>query len=799
MRFRGTIARYMHIKRTPLLALVLTLGIVAQAAAAGIVTVEDTVAGLGADIRVRGLAPDTAYSATVDTPEGQSVRLAVRTDGDGEGSASVPSESTEAAGDYRVSVKDGSATLASSTFAVMPDSMDGNASAVRADRTAIAADGEDEATVTVTLRDRFGNALKDRPATLVSSRAGDMIYAQSQQTDAHGEQRFSVLSEQPGIAVLRAIDLLSGETLAATAQIQVGQAAVGYGEPMAYDGRMYIAQATPSNLIDRFVVKAPAEMQAGVDAPEIEVIAVDRNGRKVEGYIGSIAFSSTDPEANLPNFGRYTFLSRDLGSKKFALGLKFQLPGLQTLRVEDENDPSIFGETDISVIGRGSAGGKLITITSPTNGQSVPSSEIVLQGIGPALSNLIVYVSSGTMQTEIEASTQGNGAFSVPLSLTGGTQPGYSIFVEEASGRGRSDIVYVTIDQSGPAVSDARFQPVEPVNGDKTLAAINADQDAVGAKVRLLNRATQLSQELTLQPNDSAPGTFQAFFTATGPADYDATFVVTDALGNVTQKKVPLTVRDSDVPPVKNLRATATANSVKLEWDKGDDDITDYRVYIGQSPTDFGEQRQTGKPVTEAVVGNLKGGTDYYFAVTAIREGKESEKSATVTARTAGLSLEVEPGYGSLKVSWLPLGKEFPLSLYHLEYGVEEGTYTEKRQIAMTADTYTIGDLLNGVKYFVKLTPVAATGEALADLAATADGTPNGQGQRFEPTDELPFDPDEVPLHPGAPLTPSGIPPAWKWLGGLAVIGAASLWLKRRSAMKHQAAFLDAIQSRYVR
>jgi hypothetical protein len=157
----------------------------------------------------------------------------------------------------------------------------------------------------------------------------------------------------------------------------------------------------------------------------------------------------------------------------------------------------------------------------------------------------------------------------------------------------------------------------------------------------------------------------------------------------------------------------------------------------------------------------------------------------------------VTPGHSALTLKWTRIDKSFPLKGYLVEYGVKDGQYTEQRLVSAAADTMTLGDLLNGITYFVRLTPVTVTDESLADLADRAQGTPTGIGVHFSPSDPLPFDPE---LHGGAPRTPaSGIPPAGKWIGGAALAGAAFIWLRRRKAMKQQIEFLRAVGLRYGR
>jgi hypothetical protein len=122
---------------------------------------------------------------------------------------------------------------------------------------------------------------------------------------------------------------------------------------------------------------------------------------------------------------------------------------------------------------------------------------------------------------------------------------------------------------------------------------------------------------------------------------------------------------------------------------------------------------------------------------------------------------------------------------YILEYGVEAGQYTEKRTINGGLSTFTLRDLLNGVTYEVKLTPVTITGERLDDLAAIGRGTPNGAGFHLGPSDPV-IDIETPDLHGGAPLieqvppdhTPQTGMPLVAWI--VAVIIACGFFLRYR-------------------
>jgi ribosomal protein L24E len=78
----------------------------------------------------------------------------------------------------------------------------------------------------------------------------------------------------------------------------------------------------------------------------VTVTAVDTFGYVVPGYTGTVHFSSTDPTAQL--YGDYMFTPTDQGTHDFPA--TFNTPGTYTLRVEQSDDPTLFGtQTNIVI------------------------------------------------------------------------------------------------------------------------------------------------------------------------------------------------------------------------------------------------------------------------------------------------------------------------------------------------------------------------------------------------------------------------------------------------------------------
>ena len=251
---------------------------------------------------------------------------------------------------------------------------------------------------------------------------------------------------------------------------------------------------------------------------------------------------------------------------------------------------------------------------------------------------------------------------------------------------------------------------------------------------------------------------------------------------------------------------------VELEWSPvaAEEEIDAYRVYVGESPTEFEISMDTEQATTVTQIDGLEPGKEYYFAVTALKGNRESEdKSDTVKATVFGIRLDIQSQANGLMLDWSNMETSIPLSSFILEYGVEPDKYTEKRILNGELRNFTVRDLLNEVTYFMKLTPVSITGEMVEDLIATTDGKPVkiAGGFRPSPAEPVPFDiisqatakvPPPPNLHASAPETPpTGLPSFMWWLLVSVAGGAFIVQWKRKRTLQQTVAFLQTMENRY--
>lgn len=740
-----------------------------HALSVGVVSVDDTIAGLGTDAVLLGFSSFKGQ-LLVDSPRGRIFRQAVSIDERTEEIVHFPGEMLTQAGTYRMELMEGSLQRGEAQFTVSPDRVDLVKSTVRADRLTITPDGQDTVAVTVTLVDQYSNPLSGRPMELISNRNGDDIQSDSTETDTHGSIRFAVRTTQPGLLNLRALDVLGQEFLQTMTAINGWNSSMMMYPDYAPPVSPYRASVVPSSyaqepygIIAGFEITIdPSELNVD-EVASMEIRAIDRNGFTVEDYEGIVRITTpNDPKSSLPGFGdgfgETTFTPKNRGMKNLPLVLSFRSTGAQRVVVEDRANPSriITGETTVTVAGRGSvADDRTIEITSHTQDQTISETQIRIEGKGPPYVNLLV--TGGTEDAPGE--TDGTGVFSIPVTLNS-SQRDFTLRVRDDSGKYDSGSLHLVLDQGLPEIESITFSPNRPEQQTNVLAVVKTEPK--------LSSVTMIlgTNEVPLFEQPGIPGIYQAIFQAPDAGSYQPSVKARDSAGNTADVRTTFFVTPKALPVVAGVSAKARPNGIEIRWSQlNSDEVKAYRVYIAEGSTeDFGNAIDTEMPTDSMTVAGLKAGVLYSFAVTAIAGNRESkEKSTIVQARPLGVNLVITPNDAALQLSW-----EFDdatldqLSSFLLEYGVEPEYLTEQRILDPKMKTVTLRDLLPGIPYYLRIIPISITGERLMDLATTGHSTPIGTGGFTpDPTVEDPeIDPDKFPpppYHEGAQeITESG-------------------------------------------
>ncbi len=828
----------MHKSLRIAVALSLLLPSVAQALPA--LSVGGTIAGLDAQATLTE-APAGDLTLQVLLPSGEVGAVDVNNVAAGTLKSSIPGDLLQEAGDYRAYVMQGAKRITGETsFRVLADAVDPQVSQMEADRLSVAADAKSAVTVTVTLRDQYGNVLPDRPVELVGSRLEDRITAIDTATDSNGSQRFSVTSSKAGTVFLRALDLLSSTTLDARIELEfvTAQAAAPstgfngdlsryYGQgtdpwfsPMPYYpmyptmpwGNPYAAQVTqtaaPAASLDSFEISiSPKQPRAG-QSFTVTLRAVGTDGKTAQDYVGTVQMSTPDdPDAVLPGLtedgqGRVSFIPRNLGLKVMSLSTSFSTAGEHLLVAEDSTSVPgqvIRGELLVTVLGEEISPDRMIQFTSPTEGATVTNPLLEIRGKGPALRNLIV--TGGVAQ--VTGETDENGLFAIPVELDVSATAHTLKVVDDSEDPKQRHMgeLHLTLGEAPPdttaAAFTASFSPASALEGDDVTLTVKSEESDL-----LVNLALD-SLQLALTPDPTAAGTYTVLFRAPRAGTYVGSIAVMDNAGNSSAQQIPFTVQARELPLIRGLTAEPRIGGIDLLWEPLDDDrITSYTVYVGTSAQKFDFTLDTGKVSEGASVMGLEAGTLYYFTVAARADDRESAKSQVISAAPLGVSLKANPLPGSAQLTWQFPAESLSLQSFRLEYGIAENDLTERREVKETVRTMIVSDLIPGIPYTFRLTPIDTSGEALTDMAATATVTPNEVDYLHPaPSERLPYDnstPPDNGLHSGAgSTTGSGLPAS---MIALTVLGGAAtiiLYSRRRRAVKNAEAFLTSVDALY--
>jgi hypothetical protein len=181
-------------------------------------------------------------------------------------------------------------------------------------------------------------------------------------------------------------------------------------------------------------------------------------------------------------------------------------------------------------------------------------------------------------------------------------------------------------------------------------------------------------------------------------------------------------------PPSAPTGVTATAGNAKatISWNSVSG-ATSYNIYYA---TSAGVTKTTGAKAANATspydVTGLTNGTTYYFVVTAVSSGGESnvsaEKSATPSSGTLPPAppkgASATPGNGQITITWTAVTDA---TSYNVYYSTTPGvTKTTGTKVADAVSPKTITGLTNGTTYYVVVTAVNAAGESAESSETSA-------------------------------------------------------------------------------
>lgn len=487
--------------------------------------------------------------------------------------------------------------------------------------------------LSVKLADSSGVPISGHKVKLISSSGEDTIENLSLVSDVNGKVDFRVSSPRTGIVTYIAYDATSDVIVA------------NRGKIVFFDSNEYIfknavkdfsyAAVGNSTAVDHFEFEdVPASISAN-QAVTFKLSAVDFQKNVVPAYSGKVRFSvigSNAFYADLPP--DYTFTPQDLGSHTFSLALNFKQAGAYLVEARDLTNNALSGEYTF-VVGGGSSGVQSssgIDISSPVAG-TYSNNIQTITGTAAAGSKVKIFNNDAEIATVIGDIT-GNFSYTTTV-LPDGKHKFYAAMVNEVGTIiAASKPVEITVDTGAPEVSQVAFEPASNIVPGSQV------------KVKLFSQEKLSQASLVFQNNiyelvDSGQGFYQTTVLAPQTAgDYPVSFVIVDQLGNETRLDNASVMKVGSggaqiaaIGDVTGLKVVPADHRVTLNWAAPSGVVKNYRVYYGLSPTQLSEVIDTFTNSTTWYIPNLKNGTEYYFAVTAVDEkGNTSEHFGNIVS-----------------------------------------------------------------------------------------------------------------------------------------------------------------------
>ncbi|QQR54957.1 fibronectin type III domain-containing protein [Candidatus Peregrinibacteria bacterium] len=608
--------------------------------------VDETVAGSDLQVILQGEA-QADVEVQLTSVNGLAKTYLVELDEKGQGTLTLPGNEFQSAGTYALEAgyeKKRNSFTAAQSFEVVAAEPDLAQSRIHFSSSVLSS--RQSTLMNVLLKDAYGNPVMGHALYATADSPSVQVFSSEFVTNEKGQMNFSVLGSSEGIAQIQLFDSTLGQPILGPAQVAA--------EGLLLEPSVQLAESGP---VDAFVILGLDDESLTGDSLSVTVKAIDEEGFTVTDYTGSIRFSSSDEQADLPN--DYTFLAEDQGEHSFSLGVKFVTLGEQTLSVTDLDNVRVNGEASTEVLNEEDASVDYnpdfettdfaregdFELISPASG-SYSSGTLEIQGEAEYGHHAFIFVNE---EEAGEADIEFDNSFAYTLqNLEDGN---YEIYVEIRDEEGalveRSSNESVRIDSTAPQLVSLSMDPengVEPEGNVKVVVLSEAD----------LEEASVIFEgEVYGMEESSSPGKYEVLLVAPSmEGEYSIDVLLADALGNEVQYrdeallKVSLEeepVEDEEpvqepalekmVNSVTNLSATGGPGLVALSWETPESTLplAYYRVYYGPSPAALFAVSETTDSSTHWTISDLLSNELYYFTVTAVDvEGNESEAGEAV-------------------------------------------------------------------------------------------------------------------------------------------------------------------------
>lgn len=701
---------------------------------------EDTIAGYGSTLTTSALAGGADVTFDLKKPQGSIITFTAKADDRGIATTDVSSFHTQAAGMYNVTAKvDGQ--KAETTFQVFADKPAPTLSRVTANKKMAAANGKDNAEVTVELKDGFGNPVEKHQIALVSSRPDDTIVLSSPTavSGADGIVVFKVASVKDGLATLTAMDMTNNavvgerESVLFSSDAQTGSTASVITPSQLQASLLTQVSTTPLNSsASRLRIRTePTNRVAVGDYYNIIVEVLTQNGQPATDYRGTLLFTSTDTNAELPlktTGYQFTGGEQPAASKTFSQAARFLSAGEKTIQVVDRDNVSLSASFTITAFDR--AGGTTATttpimITRPQAG-ILTGKDITVEGTATAYQELHIY-DNGVDINKVTADAQG--VFTATLgNLTDGTHK-VEVKAQDTGGNvtASSDAVTVSLRSSTPTVKSLTYDPVGPKFSPAQSVKVIVTADAGLSRVLY----SLQGQPFQLTADAQVPGQYTG--TITLPAQsgsFDATVQVENSFGITGNQSYPASVT---IAPSFNMDSVAydpnSPTTINVSWQTPTTALNQkLRLAYGMSADALNQTKDIPTAQSPFTLDGLTGNTTYYVQLQALdTSGAVLQQSTTKAVTTPqGLAIsgaQADNADGKLLVRWSMVGPKSQVTRYHILYGISPENYTKEQYADASVSSVTLEPLVDNTLHYLR---VQALGQNGAPLVQSSEftGTP---------------------------------------------------------------------------
>ncbi len=690
----------------------------------------DTIAGYATVTTIDDGLSNAEVEILLTKPNGSEILIETETDKDGDAKTDIDGYHLKKAGIYEISAKyiDLKQDYGQvDSFKVYEDSVSLNKSTLDSDSVTAEASGYDPVQLTVSLKDRYGNPITGHSISIISSRSEDFVTPyDSTKTDEKGEVVFYAYSEEIGVSTYTAYDTTSDLSLDQRAK-------VAYFSPVTtleeiggnnlFTSVLLASTDGTAGTIDHFEVEDLDEQVEVNELLNFTVTAYDVDENIVEDYTGTIRFSCTDDNADLPE--DYTFEAEDQGTHTFSLSLRFTTTGNQEVTITDTDDRDLEGSIEIEVVSEGSGASTTtgdsdsdsdedsdLALTSPQEG-TYSSTTVEVSGSAPYGYYIDIYDNGSLADTIF---TESDDTFSTELELDNGDHSIYVVAKDsDDTEYGTSSTVDLTIDTESAALDYMEIDPEGDLTaGDTFTVYVYSEPDLHQVGILLDDKIYELTESL------GTDGTYVGILVTPDDAGtYSLDVILVDSLANEIQysdmETINVVAEEAEAEEeaeeeetegadeettaddeateeeaaeeeveeepaypatVSGVETTTGDSRITLTWESAiaSDEtafIDHYKIYYGYAENLLYSTAETYDSSTTWYIPSLQNDETYYFAVTAIdSNGLESlEKSSVVSGVPEAEEVEDEYTLGKLHDS----AEEEEVNLDEVEETPESG------------------------------------------------------------------------------------------------------------------------------